>query len=102
MSAVRPAFPCDNGQLWVGTARPEQRTVGGSLASTSIERLLSGFRPSERTTAYVLCPQYLVNRSVAMRSFGCLYDRLWPSRAIAELRLAAVNQSSKAGQQGKF
>jgi hypothetical protein len=33
--------------------RREQRTVDGSLASTSIERLLSGFRHSERTTAYV-------------------------------------------------
>jgi hypothetical protein len=31
----------------------EQRTVDGSLASTSIERLLSGFGPPERTTAYV-------------------------------------------------
>jgi hypothetical protein len=33
--------------------RREQRTVDGALASTSIERLLSGFRPRERTTAYV-------------------------------------------------
>ena len=28
--------------------------------------------------------------------------RLWPGRAKAEFKLAAVNQSSKAGQQGKF
>jgi len=27
---------------------------------------------------------------------------LWPGRAKAEFKLAAVNQSSKAGQQGKF
>ena len=31
----------------------EQRTVDRLLASTSIERLLSGFGPRERTTAYV-------------------------------------------------
>ena len=30
------------------------------------------------------------------------YDGSWPGRAKAEFRLAAVNQSSKAGQQGKF
>ena len=29
-------------------------------------------------------------------------DRLWPGRANAEFKLAAVNRSSKAGQQGKF
>jgi len=28
--------------------------------------------------------------------------RSWPGRAKAELKLATVNQSSKAGQQGKF
>ena len=27
---------------------------------------------------------------------------LWPRRAKANFKLAAVNQSSKAGQQGKF
>jgi hypothetical protein len=43
--------------LEIGSAAPtrsrEQRTIDGSLASTTIERLLSGFRPRERTTAYV-------------------------------------------------
>jgi hypothetical protein len=29
-------------------------------------------------------------------------DRYWPGRAKAEFKLAAVNQSSKTGQQGKF
>ena len=29
-------------------------------------------------------------------------DGFWPGRAKAEFKLAAVNQSSKAGQQGKF
>ena len=57
--------------------RREQRTVDGPLASTSIERLLSGFGPRERDDG--LRPQYLVNRSVATRSFGSLYDRLWPT-----------------------
>ena len=33
-----------------------------------------------------------------LRSSGCL----WPSRAKAEFKLAAVNQSSEAGQQGRF
>jgi hypothetical protein len=28
-------------------------------------------------------------------------DRFWPGRAKAEFKLAAVNQSSEAGQQGK-
>ena len=37
----------------VPVRRRGQRTIGGSLASTSIERLLSGFRPRDRTTAYV-------------------------------------------------
>jgi hypothetical protein len=30
------------------------------------------------------------------------YGRKWPGRAKAEFKLAAVNQSSKSGQQGKF
>jgi len=30
------------------------------------------------------------------------YGRFWPGRSKAEFKLAAANQSSKAGQQGKF
>ena len=55
LMAIRRASEQIERPLWSAAPirRREQRTVDGSLASTSIERLLSGFRPRERTTAYV-------------------------------------------------
>jgi len=38
----------------------------------------------------------------AVSRAGTVTVRFWPGRAKAEFKLAAVNQSSKAGQQGKF
>jgi hypothetical protein len=42
-----------------------------------------------------LCPQYLVNRTMAMRSFCCLYGRLWPIAGTHEWPL--YRRLSRAG-----
>jgi hypothetical protein len=54
--------------------------------------------------AAVSGPQNLTgcSQSKAAVQAGSSNARQWPGRAKAEFKLAAVNQSSEAGQQGKF
>jgi len=48
------------------------------------------------------CQLYLDDRTSPASAQERANDYNWPGRAKAEFKLAAVNLSSKAGQQGKF
>ena len=97
----QPPAPAGAGDRWIAREAPEVWASDGLRQRVATQSL-------RVPSASVCLPMRHPVRVISLRSrrdarkLPSADDRRWPGLAKAAVKLAAANQSSKAGQQGKF